>query len=357
MLTVVAADDEGNTLDASNWTSTPSPDTTLSQTQTEVTVSWTFSDTGDVFTSTVTIEARAVKIYGVTWDGSSTTALTRTDDAASFSEPVPAVGTGSGSSPFDDCYPWKDITKETKDGNVLVKIPKFWFKRVKDGNQETIQIADAELPGFSVSPMHSDRGDGAGERDYAYVSRYTLNTSYKSTSGNSSAVNITRAIARTNIHDLGANYWQYDYLTLMTIWMLYIVEFADWDSQTKVGRGYVDSNSAQINTGGTDSMTYHTGRAAGTDGKTAVQYRWMENLWGNIYQWCDGIVFSSADIYVQTNPASFSDATSGATKVGYTRATSGNYASGSRAGLFCCYGSYEASGSYSGIGARLIYLP
>lgn len=87
------------------------------------------------------------------------------------------------------------------------------------------------------------------------------------------------------------------------------MEFSDWDSQSKIGRGYVDGNSSAINSGGTDSMTYHTGRAAGTDGKTAVQYRHIENPYGNIFEFIDGINFSDGTVYVCLNPASYADDT------------------------------------------------
>ena len=57
-------------------------------------------------------------------------------------------------------------------------------------------------------------------------------------------------------------------------------------------------------------MSYHTGRAAGTDGKTAVQYRNIENPYGNIFEFIDGINFSDGTVYVcLTIPASYADDT------------------------------------------------
>lgn len=56
-------------------------------------------------------------------------------------------------------------------------------------------------------------------------------------------------------------------------------------------------------------MTYHTGRAAGTDGKTAVQYRHIENPYGNVFEFIDGINFSDGTVYVCLNPASYADDT------------------------------------------------
>ena len=61
-------------------------------------------------------------------------------------------------------------------------------------------------------------------------------------------------------------------------------------------------------------MTYHTGRAAGTDGKTAVQYRWIENLWGNVYQFIDGFNANGTTAYYCVDPSKYADDTA----TGYT---------------------------------------
>ena len=249
-----------------------------------------------------------VHIYGVSWDGSSTTKLTRTDDAGLFTDPVPAVGTGAGSSPFDNCLPWSGMTKVTDGNNVLVAIPKYWVK--VSHAPFRVQIADKETPGYQVSPAHRDRGDGKGERDVVYIGRYECDASYMSRSGQAPKVSTALATFRSGIHALGAAYWQADFALQLTWWFLYIVEYADWNGQTAIGRGNV-SSSATISTGATDSMTYHTGRSAGTDGRTAVQYRNIENPWGNVREWRDGIIFSDTNISTYNNPANFSDTYAG----------------------------------------------
>ena len=102
------------------------------------------------------------------------------------------------------------------------------------------------------------------------------------------------------------------------------MEFADWNSQAQIGRGYVDGNSSAINSGATDSMSYHTGRPSGTDGKTAVQYRHIENPWGNVWEWIDGANFNNRAAYICTNPANYADdTTSNYTSAGVTLCSSG----------------------------------
>ena len=252
-------------------------------------------------------------IYGVEWDGTSSTALSRTDDAELFADPSPAVSSGNGSSPFDSLLPWSDMVKETRNGSVMVKIPKFWFKWTKTGSKLKLQIADAAVSGFSVSPAHMDRGDGSGERDYVYVGRYHCGSSaYKSVSGQSPKANITRSAARTAIHNLGTTTWQMDYAMRLTIQMLYLVEYADWNSQAKIGYG-CGNNSAAAGMGYTDAMTYHTGtsQANRTTYGLGTQYRWIEGLWDNVYDWMDGCYYNSNGLNIIKNPSNFSDSANG----------------------------------------------
>ena len=262
--------------------------------------------------ATCPVTVNFVHIYGVEWDGTSTTLWSRTDDAAGFVNPSPAVNNGSGSSPFDNLLPWSGMVKETDStAGVLVKIPKFWYKWTTNGSKLKLQIADMAADGFSVSPAHMDRGDGKGERDYVYIGRYHCASGYKSTTGAAQQVSITRSAARTGIHNLGSTYWQMDYAMRVTIWMLYLVEFADWNSQKVIGYGCSASGS-KVNNGQTDGMSYHTGTTAAnrtTYGYT--QYRNIEGLWDNVYDWMDGCYYNGNGLNIIVNPANFSDSSNG----------------------------------------------
>lgn len=278
-----------------------------------ITVTAAESATYKLASSTASVSAAfVINIYGVSWAGTSATTLTRTDAAAGFADPVPAVNKGTGSSPFDTIRPWSGMVKEERTGGTMVKIPKFWYKLTQNGNGVKIQIADGAVEGFSVSPAHMDRGDGKGERDYVYVGRYHCASDYKSKTGVKPVARITRSSARSSIHNLGANIWQCDFAMRFTIWLLYIVEFADWDSQTKIGYG-CGNNSVTENMGYTDSMQYHTGttKSDRTTYGVSTQYRWIEGLWDNVYDWCDGCYYNDNGLNIILNPSSFSDSSGG----------------------------------------------
>lgn len=348
-------------------------------------------------------------IYGAEWDGSSTTVWTRTDDAVGLPNPNPyyAGMSGTPSSPFDDISPWKDmvISEDTSAGTV-VAIPKFYYKLSRPDNNPSaglkIQISMSQFDGSSCSPAHMDRGDGAGERDVVYVGRYHCNGSFTSKTGVMPTAGSARSYTRTAIHNLSSNIWQMDFATWFTIWLLYLVEFADWDSQSKIGYGCGNGSSAQ-NMGYTDSMPYHTGttQSSKTTYGLGTQYRNIEGLWDNIFDWLDGAYYNSDGLNIILNPANFSDSSGGIavgvpSSIGYPSAFDvkmvngtypviiptasngsdstfscdywyfnaslsclyggGSYSQGLNRGLFCVYGDGVSSSS-THRGCRLMILP
>lgn len=346
------------------------------------------------------LELAYTHIYGASWDGTSTTKWSRTDEAADFTDPVPYVaGASSYGSPFDNLQPWAGMVKSERTGGTMVSIPKFWYKLTQNGRGMSIQIADRAVEGYSVSPAHMDRGDGHGERDVVYIGRYHCNGTYKSGTG-SPRVNMTRSSARSNIHNLGSTIWQSDFAMRFTLWLLYIVEFADWNSQAKIGYG-CGNNSSPQSMGYTDSMPYHTGttQSSRTTYGCGTQYRNIEGLWDNCYDWCDGCYYNINGLNIILNPANFSDS-SGGTAVGVpsngypsafaVKATGGyplfiptaangraetyscdgwyfdssypclyvggGYGQGAYRGLFCV-GYYSVSGASGNVGCRLQELP
>jgi len=280
--------------------------------------------------------------YGARWyKTQSLTALDRLYDAVGKSF-TPAQNGAGGSSGFDSVYPWSGIKRcnmvngavtayegdagfslTPATGDVMVEIPAFYYK-IEDGalyRDFVISNADPSVvttppTGFQLSPRHAPHSGFPNGHSKIYVSAYTLNSAYRSVSGNQSIVSITRAAARAGCSARGANYWQYDFATLMTLQLLYLVEVADFDSQEKVGQGYTASgNTAQINTGDSNGVAYHSGSmgALGTATR-AVKYRGIENFWGNLHVWCDGYNVNGTQPYISVEPANYADDTS----TGYT---------------------------------------
>ena len=270
--------------------------------------------------------------YGVEWTtapSGDNNALTRIGLSKNFSAPNPYYSgmEGTPSSPFDTIAPWSGMTVSTMDGNSVVSIPKFYYKLEKDTTTGRIRIrvSNYNLTGFRVSPAHRDRGDG--EKSVVYVGRYHSGDDYTSKTGVIPISRITRAQGRAGVHALGTSYWQFDFSMLVTIWLLYLVEFANWNSQILIGYGCGNSTSKE-NTGSTDLMPYHTGTmlTSKTTYGVGIQYRYIEDPWANVFDWCDGICFNATSIYCFEDLADYSDdyTATGATLVG-TRPNNGGY--------------------------------
>ena len=264
------------------------------------------------------------KIYGVNLVGSQDpNALIRVDDAVGLNI---TVGTSEITSDFDSCYPWSDIEEVTdKFGNVFVKIPKFYSKITKnsDGTYKH-QLSGTKHEGFDTLFKVGEK-----EIDYVMVGKYEGGgSSFKvcSKSGQTPLVNTTMDQFRNGCKANGAGYQQYDFLIDLIIKELWLVEMKTTNCQS-IMYGYVVGNQFKEITGTTDSVSTPSGSpVSNTDGRHACKYRGIENPWGNVWKWCDGISFSGSSVYVCTEPTA--------------------YSAGKTTGLYELYGSRASSGGY-----------
>lgn len=275
-------------------------------------------------------------VFGVSWDSSQpSTALTRLTKANDpnklvtvdiTTEPVPAVGTGSGSSPFDSYMPWMGMEEYTlnnetgrvsaKKGDpgftrtninlpVMVKIPEFYYKIERVGSIFRYYVADGPVDGLSLHPGSGDNYLGRYEAGEA--SSGTMGPILASYSGKTQSVSKTRSEFRDRARNMASGFQLRDIAAWCAYDLLYLVEYADWDSQKKIGPGIVNDTAAH-KTGETDAMVYHTGRANSGD-NSAVQYRGIENPWGNVWEWVDGINFNNYAPVICTDPTKYADDT------------------------------------------------
>lgn len=384
-----------------------------------------YSDTGAVNkdeANQISATPRASATYGVIWHETlSSPVLERIDDSASFTATA-TDGSTAGHSDFDDKPIYKDIKicnvvnrqvvayegdatfkRDGSNGDVMVEIPKFYYKVTDNGTDRTYEISDIQLDGFLVAPRHAPCEDYPNGLDKIYVGVYEASSGFKSISGQAPLVSLTRAQFRAGFANRGAGYCQADWATQFELQALYAAEMAHLNSQATVGNGNT-STSAAINTGGSDSVAGMTGCANKASQSTAVKYRGIENLWGNVNEWRDGINFNDGLIYVCTDPSKYADDTAtNCTKLAYSKiqnngyihslgldanvlwaqvptavdgssstylcdyyysnsgwrvpCVGGSWSAGSSAGLFSLHSYYFSSYYYSHIGSRLLVLP
>lgn len=105
--------------------------------------------------------------------------------------------------------------------------------------------------------------------------------------------NLTRANTRKMANNRGTGWQLHSIFAAHATMYLFLVEYASFDCQRKIGRGVCDltddgSTNMALNTGATSSLGNGSGNAeGGVNGKCSVSYRGEENLWGNIWTLLD----------------------------------------------------------------------
>jgi len=128
----------------------------------------------------------------------------------------------------------------------------------------------------------------------------------------------TRAQFRSIAANRGKGWRQLDYDLMSAIQLLYLVEYGSFNSQAKIGAGLTDWESMWNNWNNCNpiektglSNGSPTGNVTNGDGVKGsyVSYRWIENPWGHLSKWIDGINIYNCTPYVCNNDAYFDDNT------------------------------------------------
>jgi len=130
----------------------------------------------------------------------------------------------------------------------------------------------------------------------------------------------TRANFRAAAKNRGTGWRQQDFDLASGIQLLYLVEYADWNSQSMIGNGLTDwasawsawNDSNPINfTGLTNALGNATGNLSNGDGVVGsyMSYRGIENFFGHLWKWVDGININANVPYVSNTDTEFADDT------------------------------------------------
>ena len=192
------------------------------------------------------------------------------------------------------------------DGNVMVEIPKFWYKYENVGGVHKWSISDAAQTGYEVHPAFIRGGVEKSFRYYCAYQGYTLSTKLISGSGRVPTASKTRATFRTEAAANGTGWSQIDWNLLIAVQLLYLVEYANFNTQAMLGQGITSGGVYTAVTGSSNSL----GNASSPSTNTSTQfmsYRGIENWYGQIYEFIDGVNVDVNVYYVNNNPATFAD--------------------------------------------------
>jgi len=254
-------------------------------------------------------------VLGVVWHEGEATELIR-------------LGEGRGKNPgvdFDCIYPWSEIKlcnvlddgtitayigdadfkRDGSNGQVMVKIPRFYYQRNCDGDKQEFWIANQETACFKIHPCFLRNGV---EIPYVLIGAYQAGiekgeemTKLVSITGTKPIKGELRPTIRKWAENCGPGWQMTDIAARSALNFLYLVEYADLDSQKVIGSGVVNVVDS-VATGGCDSLNGVSGMAPGINGEVSVSYRGLENLWGNYAEYLDGVNVKLAEkeIYVAT---------------------------------------------------------
>ena len=199
-----------------------------------------------------------------------------------------------------------DITSGN-DGDVMVEIPKIGYLIETTGNILIVKITDnPNNPNFKY---YAHTRDSEGDRQKLYVGAYlgydggTLRSLSGKTPTQQKTIGQYRSLAQAK----GTGYDILSFYPLTLLHCLFLIKYKNRDSQTALGRGYVDDNSSAALTGGTNSKGIDYGE---TTGKQQMCFLNIEDLWGNLNCYIDGMTTNSS-IEVLTAFKNFNDNGSG----------------------------------------------
>lgn len=246
----------------------------------------------------------------------------------------------SVTNPLDDFFPYNQIEEFTDEhGNVFVKFPRMWIKWVLDGsgNIDGIKISNVQAdPDFFIPDAFLDPKDGVSHLDYFALGKYEASGStgkIYSKSGKTCLVNITRAQARTAARayalpeDYYGGYQQIDF-SMFTLYNFLCMLYYKTPNIQRVYSGRAES-SAVSKTGTCNNVVGKNGWNKST---RCVKMLGIENPYGNISKWIDGVVFSSSTIYAHRLPQQYADTTANGIALGFSRPTSSGFISRLRKG-------------------------
>lgn len=205
-------------------------------------------------------------------------------------------------TPDFDAHPiYASITEVEIDGNIMIGIPKFYFRRGCTKYIDAWSISDRPLSGYDVHPAFLYEQDAGREVDRVYIGKYqgryganihgvdailSRDVSSPPNSGTLADMEFY-ALAHNKMGVLG--YHMLNIHEWALIGLLAIIEYATLDLVPIIGAGYSNKPS------GTPTAAVNNPEVMSS------QYRGITGILGNNYAWLGGIMWSNTWLQLQKN--------------------------------------------------------
>lgn len=186
---------------------------------------------------------------------------------------------------------WQDI-REGKHlsvvGDIMIEIPAFYYYRPSEG--EFIVSAKFK-PGFLPSPAHYRNGKML---DKIWVSKYNIDVNYESKSKTNPRVITNMNTFRNNL--VQKEMYMLDYPTWCSLVILMLVKYANMDVQATVANGR--SSGSALAGGNADDVLGLDGSATAVTASEASLTLGIENFYGNVWKYIDGMFLYQYYVYL-----------------------------------------------------------
>ena len=183
------------------------------------------------------------------------------------------------------------------DGDVMVEIPLMGYKMWKDDIYQYVSVTtdpNREKDGYCYY-AHSLDNEKDCDKIYmgAYLGYKDTDNKLYSRSDVSPANDINLIDFRTYATNKGKGYSLTSFFPRTLLQCLYVIIYKNLNSQSALGQGYNTNGSSNIkrNTGGTNSNTFCYGTTSGTQ---QIKLFGIEDFYGNLFQWLDGLYCDSS---------------------------------------------------------------
>lgn len=193
---------------------------------------------------------------------------------------------------FEDGTPADIVSGDA--GDCMVEFPKMYLGMSTDAQGlTTVTITnDATVEGV-YDDAFVYKGNSYSKFYVGAFKGYVLNDKLRSLSGKYPTSDMTIGAFRTAAQANGEGYEQTQWHQLMLRQALYILLFKNLNSQAALGAGNT-GGSTKKDTGGSNSNGVNYGS---TDANVEVKCLGIEDFWGNLYEWVDGIATKNNTAY------------------------------------------------------------
>lgn len=192
------------------------------------------------------------------------------------------------------------------DGNVMVEFPKlYWdFKRV--GTDLYVRIGNHKFSETAVCYAHTD---GLNVRDKIYISAYKTSgvAGNQSISGQKPTVSQTISWFRSAARSIGTRWNIGTFYSKIMLEVLSLMLYKGRDLQNLLGKGFTYGNAGSATTGTTNSDSFCFGYKATNDGKQQMKFLGLEDYYGNVWEFVDGLVSNKYTLRATTDTTKFND--------------------------------------------------